>query len=564
MRYLLSAINAKYIHSNPGVYSLKEYSMDKCNKEGLIPPSIKILEHTINNQVDEILEDIYQEKPDFIGFSCYIWNIHYVDKLIVELHKLLPHTKIWVGGPEVSYRALEYLNLMPMVDGVICGEGEETFYQLIKSYEDNTKNDLSNIKGIFYRDGRSITDNGFATPIDINTIPFLYNSLDNFENRIIYYESSRGCPFSCSYCLSSIDKHIRYRDIELVKEELLFFLNNKVPQVKFIDRTFNCNPNRATDIWRFIHENDNNITNFHFEIAGDLLTEEQIQLVSTFRPGLIQFEIGVQSTNETTLKEIRRVSNLDKLSSNVTMVRKQGNIHQHLDLIAGLPYEDITSFKNSFNQVYAMRPDQLQLGFLKILSGSYMNEQTIEYQIDYRSYPPYEVLSTKWLSHDDILTLKHIENVVEIYYNSGQFTTTMEYLLTYFDSAYDMYHSLGEYYYTHYDTKAKHSRISRYYLLLDFFNNKVCDSIISFDTPEKFKQILTYDIYLRENIKTRPGFAKDLTNYHKTITDLKKENDLPNKAHIEVFTEEGHDIFVYFDYENCHPLTKSAKVIKLV
>lgn len=341
--------------------------------------------------------------------------------------------------------------------------------------------------------------------------------------------------------------------MSLVENELLFFLENQVPQVKFIDRTFNCNPDRATKIWDFINRHDNGITNFHFEIAGDLLTDSQISLLCSMRPGLVQFEIGVQSTNVKTLREINRFSDLKKLTSNVADIKKGENIHQHLDLIAGLPYEDINSFKISFNQVYDMKPDQLQLGFLKILSGSLMEKKVAEYELKYRSYPPYEVLSTKWLSHDDVLCLKHIENVVEIYYNTGQFQNAMSYLINFFDSAFDMYNCLGEYYCQNFDTKAKHSRISRYNLLLNFFNT------ITADNSETFKQILTYDIYLRENIKTRPDFSKDLSKYHKEIVELKKKNNLPNQAHIEVFTRNGHDVFVYFNYLSRHPLTNSAK-----
>lgn len=558
MKYLLSAINAKYIHSNPGVYSLQKYAYHRFKKDGLTAPHIKITEHTINNQPDDILEDLYRESPDFIGFSCYIWNIRYVNRLIPELKKLLPDTMIWVGGPEVSYRAEDYLKSMPMVDGIICGEGEEIFYRLIKAVEENNIENIALTNGIFYRNGNEICGNYLNTAVDINDIPFLYDNTDNFKNRIIYYESSRGCPFSCSYCLSSIDKQMRFRDISLVEKELLFFLNNQVPQVKFIDRTFNCNPDRATKIWDFISRHDNGITNFHFEIAGDLLTDSQIRLLSSLRPGLVQFEIGVQSTNEKTLTEINRISNLKKLTTNVADIKKSKNIHQHLDLIAGLPYEDINSFKMSFNQVYAMEPDQLQLGFLKVLSGSLMEKKVAEYGLKYRSYPPYEVLSTRWLSYDDVLNLKHMENVVEIYYNTGQFQNAMSYLINFFDNAFDMYNCLGEYYYLNFDTKAKHSRISRYYLLLDFFN-KITD-----EDPETFKQILTYDIYLRENIKTRPDFSKDLSEYHKTIVELKKKYNLPNQAHIEVFNRSGHDVFVYFNYLVRHPLTNSAETSLLI
>ena len=559
MRYLLSAINAKYIHSNPAVYSLYAYATSRLKDMPEKVPEIIICEHTINNHIDEILEDIYTKQPDVIGFSCYIWNITFVDMLIKEINKLLPDTHIWVGGPEVSYRAMEYLRYMPMVKGVIVGEGEETFYQLVKAYEANSLGKPDSIKGIvFYDDNNVICNNGYAPVMDLDHIPFFYNDLDAFSNRIIYYESSRGCPFSCSYCLSSIDKQIRSRSMELVKKELLFFIEHKVPQVKFIDRTFNCNPTRAMDIWSFIKDNDNGITNFHFEIAADLLTDEQIDLVSTFRPGLIQFEIGIQSTNEDTLKAIHRVTNLGKIAENVAKIKQSDNIHQHLDLIAGLPMEDIYSFKKSFNDVYAMKPDQLQLGFLKVLSGSFMKENASDYELIFRSYPPYELLSTKWLSHGDVIRLKHIENVVEIYYNSNQFHNSMEYLCKYFSTAFDMYDSLGEYYFTNFDTKAKHSRISRYNLLLDFYRHIVSKNNIEAGDEYIFRQVLTLDVYLRENIKTRPDFALDLKDYHKILIQLKKDYSLPNQAHIEVFIENGITNFVLFDYEKRHPLTMDA------
>lgn len=614
MKFLLVAINAKYIHANPAVYNLKEYAqayIEKLNAgypdnslDYIRDQEIVIKEFTINNQIDQILEEIYLEKPDVIGFSCYIWNISYVDSLIPELCKLLPDSHIWVGGPEVSYRSHEYIEKMNYnIQGVIIGEGEETFAQLVVAYsktKSNKANDsidissfytkaLPNINGLVY-----IVSNTFPTvervlqtanipiiestaprePIDLNNIPFTYNNIEEFENRIIYYESSRGCPFSCSYCLSSIDKKIRFRDIDLVKKELQSLIDKKVPQVKFIDRTFNCNPDRATQIWSFIHELDNGITNFHFEIAGDLLTKSQIELISKFRPGLVQFEIGVQSTNPDTLREIRRSCDMKKLTYNVELIRNGNNVHQHLDLIAGLPYENLESFKQSFNDVYNMKPDQLQLGFLKVLSGSYMKEMSQKYGIVYRSYPPYEVLSTSFLSHDQVLLLKKIEAVVEIYYNSYQFHNSINKLLTYFDSPFSLYEALGNFYSERFDTKAKHSRISRYMLLLEFYKsiNKSRDKFDSSGDIKKsdsdkdikeFCQLLTLDLYLRENVKSRPSFTEDISIYHKNITILRQKYNLSNKEHIEVFIKDNSEIYVHFDYDNRNPLTYNATTKEL-
>lgn len=609
MKILLTAVNAKYIHSNPAIYSLKAYADTALANYGALnntrsncansansvsisssqPDSVIVIrEYTINNLIDDILDDIYSEKPDVIAFSCYIWNIAYINILIPELKKLLPHTDIWCGGPEVSYRAKEFIaEHVCCITGVIVGEGEATFSELAKTYTDTASNckqdatrkpnttlndkpnatsslltdsQLNSIYGIVYRNqDEDIIATPARMPIDMDSIPFLYDSLNDFEHRIIYYESSRGCPFSCSYCLSSIDKTLRYRSLPLVKRELDFFIKNRVPQVKFIDRTFNCNRERATEIWQYIYDNDNGITNFHFEIAADLLNDTQIELLRHFRPGLVQFEIGVQSTNLSTLKEIHRSSNLELLAENVEKIRLRNNIHQHLDLIAGLPHEDIDSFRQSFNQVYNMQPDQLQLGFLKVLSGSYIKEHTTDYGIVYRDYPPYEVLFTSCLNRDDMLLLKSIENMVEIYYNSHQFDNSIRYLETYFESPFNLYENLGAYYEKCFDTKAKHSRISRYNLLLDFYK-----SISGSHDDTDFKKRLTLDVYLRENIKSRPEFANDLNPYRKHITELKRKYNMSNHEHIEVFvSDSGEPVYVHFDYEHRNPLTHDASLHRL-
>lgn len=588
MKILLTAINAKYIHSNPAVYSLKAYS--EAASPGNAAPEIIIREYTINHLLDDILDDIYSLKPDIIAFSCYIWNIAYIDMLIPELKKLLPDTDIWCGGPEVSYRSAEYIESHgSCISGVINGEGEATFSELVQAYskanttlshtdadkyrntwaeaapytgkyKDTLAGSTHEICGITYRrkDGKIIST-PMREPVELDTIPFLYKDLTHFDNRIIYYESSRGCPFSCSYCLSSIDKQLRYRSISLVKQELDFFLEHRVPQVKFIDRTFNCNPKRATEIWQYIHDNDNGVTNFHFEIAGDLLSDVQIELLSKFRPGLIQFEIGVQSTNHNTLRSIHRVSRLELLRDNVEKIRNGNNIHLHLDLIAGLPEEDLASFRSSFNQVYSMQPSQLQLGFLKVLSGSYIKEHSTDYGIVYRNYPPYEVLYTSCLSRDDMLLLKRVENMVEIFYNSHQFDNSINYLEALYESPFDLYESLGSYYEKYFDKRAKHSRISRYNFLLDFYKS------IAVDSPKsEFTQRLTLDVYLRENMKSRPEFSCDLSIFHKNIIELKKKYNLSNHEHIEVFEiKAGEPVYVHFDYTNRNPLTNGATLHRL-
>lgn len=424
MKVLLAAVNAKYIHSNLAVHSLKAYARTYTEE-------IEVAEYTINQTFDAILQDIYRRKPDLLGISCYLWNIEYVGQLLRELPKILPDTKIWLGGPEVSYDAKAVLEQYPKVEGVMCGEGEETFAELLRVYHEEkgalcsgVKRDelFSDIPGIAYRNkDKAVIQNDFRPVIDLSTIPFVYDHIEDFENRIIYYESSRGCPFSCSYCLSSIDKCLRFREIELVKKELQFFIDKKVPQVKFVDRTFNCRHDHAMAIWTYIHEHDNGITNFHFEVSADLLNEKEIALINRMRPGLIQLEIGVQSANEITIREINRTMKIDVLSTIVDKIKKGNNVHQHLDLIAGLPYEGYESFGKSFDRVYKMNPEQLQLGFLKVLKGSVMHDRAQEYGIVYQDRAPYEVLSTKWLTYAEVIRLKQIEEMVEVYYNSGQF-----------------------------------------------------------------------------------------------------------------------------------------------
>ena len=547
MKILLTAINAKYIHSNLAVYSLRAYAKPYRDE-------IAIAEYTINQQVNDILMDIYKKKPDIICFSCYIWNLTYVENVIRELRKLLPSTPIWVGGPEVSYDAKEVLKRMPEVTGVMFGEGEETFLELMQYYHGEGK-ELSEIKGITYRnqDG-TVIENEWRAVIDLSTVPFVYEDMEDFKHKIIYYESSRGCPFSCSYCLSSVDKCLRFRALELVKKELQFFIDAEVPQVKFVDRTFNCNHKHAMEIWKYLIEHDKGITNFHFEVAADLLNEEELELIEQMRPGLIQLEIGVQSTNEATIKEIRRTMKFSEVSRIVRCIKQNKNVHQHLDLIAGLPCEHLESFKKSFNDVYRLCPEQLQLGFLKVLKGSYMEEQKEEYELVYQSMPPYEVLCTKWLSYEDVLELKMIEEMVEVYYNSGQFTYTLRQLEKEFDSPYQMYYALGKYYEMHDLNMMSHARVKRYEILLDFIRER------NTKKEELYKDLLIFDLYLRERVKSRPAFAGEYT----VPKELKREQG--KMSHIEKFSYrvadscEREDCVIVFDYENRSKLTHEASL----
>ena len=547
MKILLAACNAKYIHSNLAVYNLKSCS-------GKYSPNVVIKEYTINQIRDDILKDIYLEQPDVICFSCYIWNISFVKELVPDLKKILPHVDFWAGGPEVSYDAVEFLKKNPAFFGVMVGEGEETFHELAGYYIERKPENLKEIRGVAFHDETKVPDivhTGWRELMDLSKVPFAYSNLTEFKNRIIYYESSRGCPFSCSYCLSSIDKKLRFRDIELVKKELQFFIDNKVPQVKFVDRTFNCKHDHAMAIWRYITEHDNGITNFHFEISADLLREEELALMKTMRPGLIQLEIGVQSTNPQTIKAIRRTMDFEKLKGIVEQIHGFGNIHQHLDLIAGLPYEGYDSFHKSFCDVYALRPEQFQLGFLKVLKGSHMMEMTGEYQILYKDREPYEVLSTAWLTYGEILRLKMVESMVEVYYNSGQFKHTLVFLEQYFEDPFRMYEALGRFYEKKGYSEISHSRMRRYEILMEFAGEQK-------EIPlEVLSDVMLLDLYLRENLKSRPSFASDQKPYERLIWDYRKVEKIPKTAHIEVFRD-GKTIL--FDYTDRDPLTNNARL----
>ena len=577
MKILLTAINAKYIHSNLAIYSLRACA-------GEHKPNVELAEFTINNQKDYILEEIYKKKPDVLCFSVYIWNLDYVESVAREFKKICPNVPIWVGGPEVSYEVRDFLDNHSEIDGIMIGEGEDTFREVCDYYAG--KRELSTIDGIAYRDNGVVVTKSRGI-MDMSRIPFCYDTMEDFSNRIIYYESSRGCPFSCSYCLSSVDKSLRFRDTELVKKELKFFMDQRVPQIKFVDRTFNCNHAHAMEIWRFIKENDNGITNFHFEISADLINEEELALIRDMRPGLIQLEIGVQSTNEVTIKEIHRTMKLDRLKEVVKSVQAGGNIHEHLDLIAGLPYEDYDSFNNSFDEIYALTPNQLQLGFLKVLKGSYMYEHAKEYGIIYHDRPPYEVLSTNWITYDDVLRIKKVEEMLEVYYNSGQFEITMKLMDAIYDSAFDFFQRLGEFYESRGYFGMSHSRIKRCEILLEFMEdnftnakcsdnenqglnigNSSCGEIITMR-----QEALIFDLYYRENCKSRPAWAVDTISFKNATRKFCENGKL---SHVEPFhyrfpdknqkmidrlpDREEVPVWVLFHYDDRDPLDNQARV----
>jgi len=573
MKVLLAAINAKYIHSNLGIYSLKTYGEKMLKEWGLAEQAeISLAEYTINHQMEQILQDIYKRKPDVIGFSCYIWNISYVKVILADIKKVLPDVKIWAGGPEVSYHGEAFLKEEPAVDLVMMGEGEITFAHFLKALLEGE--DLKQVPGLMVRnaDG-TFTDTGFRQVMDMSQIPFPYAFMDmkELEHRIIYYESSRGCPFSCAYCLSSIDKKLRFRSLDLVLPELEWFLQAKVPQVKFVDRTFNCKKSHAMAIWQYIRDHDNGVTNFHFEIAADLLDKDELDLLSTMRPGLVQLEIGVQSANEKTLEAIRRKTDIEEIREITETINSWHNIHQHLDLIAGLPWEDLESFKKSFNDVYEMEPEQLQLGFLKVLKGSYMEELIPDCDLLYSAAPPYEVLCTKWLSYGDVLELKDIEEMTEVHYNSRQFTCTLKELEKEFDTPYEMFSFMAGYYNKNHLFGISHSRIARYEILWKIIQEKVGEEKL-----EKYRDLLMTDLYLRENVKSRPTFARDLSSSKDFVREFfQKEEKTPEHlsgyegydsrqmakmAHLEPLRDGN---YLLFDYKKRDPLSYNARTVRV-
>ena len=577
MKVLLTAINAKYIHSNLAVYSLKA----NC---GVYESQVKLMEYSINQYAEEIFQSLYREKADVICFSCYIWNIDIIGQVAGWLSQVAPGVQIWLGGPEVSFDVAERLDSWNFVNGIMYGEGEDTFREMMACW--NGEKNLEDVLGIGHRQPDGKVHVHFPRDfVNMSQLNFVYKRPENFKNKIIYYETSRGCPFQCSYCLSSVEKKVRFRDLELVKRELQQFIDWEIPQVKFVDRTFNCRREHSMEIMRFIKAHDKGKTNFHFEITADLLTEAELDFMAGLRPGLIQLEIGVQSTNPETIKEIRRKVSFERLKEIVQRIHAGKNIHQHLDLIAGLPFEGLERFKQSFNDVYGLKPEQFQLGFLKVLKGSYIREKAADYDLIYQPEPPYEVLSTRWLSYDDILVLKGVEEMVEVYYNSRQFENSLDWLEGYFPSAFAMYETLAGYYEAKELNGISHSRMARYEILLDFVKE-----ILNIEETRVFTQILTYDLYLRENVKSRPAWAANQEPFKAAYVEFFKNEENREKyfsgyegyttkqiqrmTQIEHFTEDirataaeeergGGDVFIWFDYLNRDPLTYKSRTVEV-
>ena len=490
MKVLLAAVNAKYIHTSPAVRSLRAYA----DPEGKYTV---IKEYTINNRIEFIVSDIYKEKPDYIGFSCYIWNIEMIKVISRRLKKLLPDTLMVFGGPEVSYDPADFLMENGFADLVMRGEGERSYKGLLEKWLEG--GDIADVDGItFRRDGR-IIETPAARPLALDDIPFIYKDADEFKNKIIYYETQRGCPYNCQYCLSSVEKGVRFLSADRVKSDLKFFLDNRVKQVKFVDRTFNCSHDHAMMIWKYIMDNDNGVTNFHMEITADILRDEAIELLKNARKGLFQFEIGVQSTNERTIEAVKRNAAFGGINEVVKRVAEGGNIHQHLDLIAGLPYEDYESFGRSFDDVYSLEPEQLQLGFLKLLKGSGLRQDAEKYGIVFADEAPYEVLYTRELSFDDLLRLKGIEEMVETFYNSGKAKNTIKYAVKMTGRPFVFFERLALWWAENGYDEISHSKMDLYGRLYDFFEEEFGGC------PDVIRELLRYDIYLGDNMKNIPA-----------------------------------------------------------
>ena len=513
---LLVALNAKYIHSNPAVYSLAACA-------NAVSDNVSLAEFTINDRYEDVLRGILMRKPEVIGFSVYIWNVEFMKQLMEDIHRIAPSIRLMAGGPEASNDPETYLAWCELV---MLGEGERNFRTIAACIKEQREIPLAKMEGVAYKDPEMVIHApGPESVLDMDQIPFLYKGLEPFENRIIYYESSRGCPFRCSYCLSSIEKKVRYRSMDHVREELRYFLDQKVKQVKFIDRTFNSSSRRALEIWTFIKDHDNGVTNFHFEIGADLLTEDELQLLSTLRPGLVQLEIGIQSTHEPTMQAIHRTADNSRIFHNVRQLRRAYNINLHTDLIAGLPYEDYIHFQKSFNDIYPLYADQLQLGFLKVLKGTEMYERRQEYGLIYSSRQPYEIFATKWISYEEIAKLHRVCDAVELFYNSRMFRRSLKYLEQFFDSPFAMYEAMADY-------------LDRHHLAgVGISVKKKYDILEAFGMEHGAREPLTLWIHFDQMLHTHQS-------RHMTAR--------------EVFPwPEGEKTYV-FDYSKMHPVTGEA------
>ncbi len=543
MKAMLTTLNSKFIHSNLAIRYLSGYVKDIMDME--------VCEFTINQNIDFIVAEIYKSNPDIIGFSTYIWNLRETLMICDILKNVKPNIITVLGGPEVSFDGEELMRDNPYIDFIIYGEGEETFREFIQHIV-KKEEDFSNIPGLILRNEDKIIKNRDRKLIEnLNKIPSPYRDIgDEFKDRIVYYESSRGCPFNCKFCLSSSIKGVRYFDIERVKKDLICLIEGKVRQVKFVDRTFNANKRYAMEIMDFIMEKDPKNINFHFEVTAHLLDEDMLKFLEKAKEGLFQFEIGVQSTNDMTIEAVGRITDFERLSKVVKKIKSGKNIHQHLDLIAGLPYEDYNTFKDSFNDVYALRPEKLQLGFLKLLKGSSLRADRDKYGYKYIDEPPYEVLENNFISYGDMIRLKGIEEMVEKYYNEGYFQHTLEFIIVnYYREPFEFYEDLSIYWETKDYHKVAHSRNNLYSILKDFIEYK------NYEHGLIINNLLKYD-YIYHNKRPKLPAKLEVSKEHrlqKNIHDILKDErilsdylpeyrDMPTKKLINLVSVESFDI----------------------
>lgn len=551
-KVILAALNAKYIHSNLALRYLSRFQNNNQKHH------VETMEFTINQRLDFIAEELFRKQPDVVLFSCYIWNVEMLRQLCPILKKIMPDCVIGFGGPEVSYESETFLRENPAVDFVMRGEGELVFTKYLEHLDAANPATLGEIESLTYRQNGEIFSTPQMHPMDLALLPFPYeDDFSDVQNQIIYYESSRGCPYHCGYCLSSVENGVRFVPLDKVLPDLQKFLDKNVPQVKFIDRTFNCKKSHAMAIWKYLHEHDNGVTNFHFEITADLIDQETIDFLKTVRKGLFQFEIGVQSTNPQTIRAINRNVDFAALSEIVQQIKDGGNIHQHLDLIAGLPYEDYDSFGCSFNDVYALHPEQLQLGFLKVLKGSMLHQKQKEFEIVYHDTAPYEVLTTHELPYADTLRLKYVEEMVETYYNSGRFLHTLAYLVPLYESPFAFFEALSQFWVSENYHYLGLSKMGLFDVLWRFVeqNPKV--------DKRKLQWEMKFDIALHEKPKKLPAWLT-VTNeeqwhdkvfafygnpalWQKCLPHYKSNKEAIRQTHLEVFGDEKQKA-VLFDY----------------
>lgn len=578
MNILLTTLNSKFIHSSLALRYLRVFCADK-------PYQIDLKEFTINDTLEFIAGEIYRENAGIVAFSTYIWNIRQTLAAARRLKQVMGEVTIIFGGPEVTFESDKLMGDYRFIDYVVRGEGEVTFRELMECLVEG-RGKIENINGITYRRGNEIIENQDRPMIqDLDIIPFPYCDEASLENKIIYYEASRGCPFECQYCYSSTFKGVRFFPIERVKKDLENLIKLGVKQVKFVDRTFNCNARFAAQIFRFLLEKGGQTT-FHFEISADLLNDDLMEILKNAPPGFFQFEVGVQSTNLQVLKEIRRKSSLDRLYKNVEKIKGYNNIHQHLDLIAGLPGEDMISFAKSFNDVFALRPDMLQLGFLKLIKGSGIRNREDECCYAYTHEPPYEVLSNKWMSYSQLLRLKRIEEVLEYYYNSHRVDNTLEYAMKeYFDSPYQFFNELAEYWAQKGLYRIRHSSKKLYVLLYNFMVESVgapipvVNELLKLDYLLKERALVLPDPLKKIEI---PGFKQRCYDFLNNTDNLEKYlpdyQHLPSKnifklVHFEVFDTRGLNVLdeykevrdrdrlvLLFDYQNGDKICGKARV----